>query len=105
VLVNKNRLGRFPEFRDQGVGGSNPLSPTNLFNGLSLILRASSETRGSGGQPLAFRGFGAAGLQLLNSEADFPSRVDSHFLRPLLPARPSRQRWYEWAERGEYVLG
>jgi hypothetical protein len=29
VFVNKNRLGRFPEFRDQGVGGSNPLSPTN----------------------------------------------------------------------------
>jgi hypothetical protein len=28
VFVNKNGLGRFPEFRDQGVGGSNPLSPT-----------------------------------------------------------------------------
>jgi len=32
VFVNKNRLGRFPEFRDQGVGGSNPLSPTNSFS-------------------------------------------------------------------------
>jgi hypothetical protein len=28
VFVSKNGLGRFPEFRDQGVGGSNPLSPT-----------------------------------------------------------------------------
>ena len=28
VFVNKNGLGRFPQFRDQGVGGSNPLSPT-----------------------------------------------------------------------------
>jgi len=25
VFVNKNGLGRYPEFRDQGVGGSNPL--------------------------------------------------------------------------------
>src|SRR4029077_5038211 len=32
VFVNKNRLVRFPEFRDQGVGGSNPLSPTIYFN-------------------------------------------------------------------------
>ena len=31
MFVNKNGLGRFPEFRDQGVGGSNPLSPTNIF--------------------------------------------------------------------------
>jgi len=30
VFVSKNRLGRF-QFRDQGVGGSNPLSPTNTF--------------------------------------------------------------------------
>src|SRR5467141_292200 len=29
VFVNKNGLCRFPEFRDQGIGGSNPLSPTN----------------------------------------------------------------------------
>ncbi len=26
------QLGQFSLFRDQGVGGSNPLSPTNLFN-------------------------------------------------------------------------
>jgi hypothetical protein len=31
VFVNKNGLGLFPEFRGQGVGGSNPLSPTNLL--------------------------------------------------------------------------
>ena len=31
MFVNKNGLGLFPEFRDQGVGGSNPLSPTNLL--------------------------------------------------------------------------
>ena len=31
MFVNKNGLGRFPEFRDQGVGGSNPLSPTKFF--------------------------------------------------------------------------
>jgi len=40
VFVNKNRLGRFPEFRDQGVGGSNPLSPTILL--FHLQNRASS---------------------------------------------------------------
>jgi hypothetical protein len=27
--------------RDQGVGGSNPLSPTNLFNGIHAILNFS----------------------------------------------------------------
>ena len=32
VFVSKNGLGQFPEFRDQGVGGSNPLSPTNFLN-------------------------------------------------------------------------
>ena len=31
VFVSKNGLGQFPEFRDQGVGGSNPLSPTISF--------------------------------------------------------------------------
>ena len=31
IFVNKNGLGRYPEFRDQGVGGSNPLSPTILL--------------------------------------------------------------------------
>jgi len=32
IFVKKNGLGRYPEFRDQGVvGGSNPLSPTNDF--------------------------------------------------------------------------
>src|SRR5260370_36036151 len=36
VFVNKNRLGQFPEFRDQGVGGSNPLSPTISFRGLNF---------------------------------------------------------------------
>jgi hypothetical protein len=40
VFVNKNGLGRFPEFRDQGVGGSNPLSPTNPFNNLEFWLPA-----------------------------------------------------------------
>jgi hypothetical protein len=65
VFVNKNGLGRFPEFRDQGVGGSNPLSPTNLFNDLSLIGCAICETRGSAVHPLAFLGLEAVGLQLL----------------------------------------
>jgi len=37
VFVNKNGLGRFPEFRDQGVGGSNPLSPTNYFQSLTIL--------------------------------------------------------------------
>jgi hypothetical protein len=41
VFVNKNGLGLFPEFRDQGVGGSNPLSPNNLFNYLNLIVMRS----------------------------------------------------------------
>jgi hypothetical protein len=79
VFVNKSRLGRYPEFRDQGVGGSNPLSPTIIFNDLSLILCVACETRGSAGQPLDSLRLEAAGLQLLRSEADFPSRVDSHF--------------------------
>src|SRR5260370_4488199 len=29
IFVNKNGLAQYPEFRDQGVGGSNPLSPSN----------------------------------------------------------------------------
>ncbi len=29
--LKNQHLGCFPMFRDQGVGGSNPLSPTNLF--------------------------------------------------------------------------
>jgi hypothetical protein len=37
VFVNKNGLGRFPEFRDQGVGGSNPLSPINYFQSLTIL--------------------------------------------------------------------
>jgi hypothetical protein len=37
VFVNKNGLGRFPEFRDQGVGGSNPLSPTIFSHSLKLV--------------------------------------------------------------------
>ena len=31
--------------RDQGVGGSNPLSPTNIFNKISLFDRSASEMR------------------------------------------------------------
>jgi hypothetical protein len=31
IFVNRNGLSRYPEFRDQGVGGSNPLSPTISF--------------------------------------------------------------------------
>jgi hypothetical protein len=38
ICVNKNGLGRNPEFRDQGVGGSNPLSPTISFQALAKWL-------------------------------------------------------------------
>jgi hypothetical protein len=68
VFVNKNGLGRFPEFRDQGVGGSNPLSPTYTFNQLTPILFASSKTRGSVAQTTTFRRFRAEGLQLPSSK-------------------------------------
>ena len=64
MFVNKNGLGQSPEFRDQGVGGSNPLSPTNPFKDLTPILCILCGTRGSLVQPLAFCGLGAMGLQL-----------------------------------------
>ena len=32
--LTNQQLGQFPLFRDQGVGGSNPLSPTNSFKQL-----------------------------------------------------------------------
>jgi hypothetical protein len=41
IFVNKNGLGRFPQFRDQGVGGSNPLSPTNLSWNQSITSKRS----------------------------------------------------------------
>ena len=46
VFVDKNRLGRFPEFRDQGVGGSNPLSPTKSFvssQSIGMFVRYASD--------------------------------------------------------------
>src|SRR5215472_12689805 len=45
VFVNKNGLGRFPQFRDQGVGGSNPLSPTKIFNVYAGSREVVSEAR------------------------------------------------------------
>src|SRR6266446_2732227 len=43
IFVNRNGLGRYPEFRDQGVGGSNPLSPTNSFQSLRILAYLESE--------------------------------------------------------------
>src|SRR5260370_1032422 len=43
IFVNKNGLGRYPEFRDQGVGGSNPLSPTNTFQSLTILATRENE--------------------------------------------------------------
>ena len=74
MFVNKNRLGRYPEFRDQGVGGSNPLSPTNPFKDLTSILYILCETRRSAVQPLAFPCVAAAGLQLVPIPKDSESR-------------------------------
>jgi hypothetical protein len=39
-----NNLQLGPLFRDQGVGGSNPLSPTNPFNNLQFWLPAGEPT-------------------------------------------------------------
>jgi len=78
VFVNKNELGRFPEFRDQGVGGSNPLSPTNLLKLKSHVIRSFRDQ----GSQSANSGVSATlelqGLQLLRSEADFPRHADSN---------------------------
>jgi len=92
IVVNKNRLGQFPEFRDQGVGGSNPLSPTNLFNDISLIGCVACETRGSLDQPIVFRQVGAKGLQLHHSEADYLSRVNSPYLGIVISALPVNEQ-------------
>ena len=48
--------------RDQGVGGSNPLSPTILFSKLSPILCMVCETRGSVAQPSWISTLYATGL-------------------------------------------
>ena len=84
TFVNKNGLGRFPEFRDQGVGGSNPLSPTNLLNDLNLILYVASETRGSVGELLSFRDLGAAGAPIAPFRSRFSEARRFQHLRPLL---------------------
>ena len=35
--LKNQHLGCFSLFRDQGVGGSNPLSPTNYFQSLTIL--------------------------------------------------------------------
>ena len=35
--LKNQQLGKFPLFRDQGVGGSNPLSPTNYLQSVAAI--------------------------------------------------------------------
>src|SRR5437763_5081259 len=83
--------------RDQGVGGSNPLSPTNLFNHLSCLCLP-CETRAQPSNPLSSDELGAEGLQLPRSDAHFRIIVDSHcwvslqseqttYSRRLCPAR------------------
>src|SRR2546429_397099 len=56
--------------RDQGVGGSNPLSPTNLFNHLSCLCLP-CETRAQPSNPLSSDELGAERLQLPRSDARF----------------------------------
>ena len=38
-VVDVKQLRPRPQIRDQGVGGSNPLSPTNIFNNLQAFSR------------------------------------------------------------------
>src|SRR5438094_6620009 len=63
--------------RDQGVGGSNPLSPTNLFNHLSCLCFPCA-TRVQPSNPLSSDELRAEGLQLPRSDARFRIIVDSH---------------------------
>src|SRR5258707_9735461 len=58
--------------RDQGVGGSNPLSPTNLFKHLSC----------TSGLPSTFDGVEIVdGACIADSQTGFPARFHSDFQR------------------------
>src|SRR6266436_9342360 len=41
--LKNQQLGQSSLFRDQGVGGSNPLSPTNSFQSLRILLYLETE--------------------------------------------------------------
>src|SRR5437660_12889638 len=82
VAVIQNDVGEWLSLvehlvRDQGVGGSNPLSPTILFNHLSCLCLP-CETRAQPSNPLSSDELGAEGLQLPRSDARFRIIVDSH---------------------------
>jgi hypothetical protein len=44
--LKNQQLGQFSLFRDQGVGGSNPLSPTNSNQALTDLTRNRGFTKG-----------------------------------------------------------
>src|SRR5215469_24710 len=64
IFVNKNGLGRFPEFRDHGVGGSNPLSPTiSLWSGPDTWV---TECTGYMGNTFGPKGFSSGSKTLVS---------------------------------------
>src|SRR5207249_656795 len=67
-----NKIVFLSLLRDQGVGGSNPLSPTILFNHLSCLCLP-CETRAQPSNPFEFRRAWSGGTPIAPFRRTFPN--------------------------------